>query len=75
MAEEAMQQVEENEEVTEVEIPEAETEETEEEIVEELTNEKTEKQTIDPSGWYLSEKLDGMRCFWYLYMIYNIINI
>ena len=45
MAEEAMQQVEENEEVTEVEIPEAETEETEEEIVEEVTNEKTEQET------------------------------
>ena len=19
---------------------------------------------IDPTGWYMSEKLDGVRCFW-----------
>jgi DNA ligase-1 len=20
--------------------------------------------SVDPSGWYMSEKLDGVRCFW-----------
>lgn len=30
-----------------------------------------ERDKVDPTGWYMSEKLDGVRCFWNGYEMYT----